>query len=64
MYQWSNSLEPSKCLIIYLYSASFTYTMLTDAWNEKKEAEEEMKLNWLVENGYVSDRIVDHARNF
>ena len=38
--------------------------MLTDAWNEKKEAEEEMKLNWLLENGYVSDRIVDHASNF
>ena len=41
-------------LLIYLYTASFTYTMLTDAWNEKREAEEDMKLVWLKENGYVS----------
>ena len=41
-------------LLIYLYTASFTYTMLTNAWNEKREAEEDMKLVWLKENGYVS----------
>ena len=29
--------------------------MLTDAWNEKREAEEDMKLAWLKENGYVSE---------
>ena len=38
--------------------------MLTNAWNEKKEAEEDMKLIWLLENGYVSDIIIDDASNF
>ena len=33
--------------------------MLTDAWNEKREAEEDMKLVWLKENGYVSEAFKD-----
>ena len=37
--------------------------MLTDAWNEKREAEEEMKLIWLSDNGYVGDNIINHASN-
>ena len=28
--------------------------MLQDAYDEKAEAEEEMRLQWLAENGYVS----------
>ena len=31
--------------------------MLTDAWNEKRGAEEDMKLVWLKENGYVSEAL-------
>ena len=27
--------------------------MITDAWNVKAEAEEEMKLQWLSEHGHV-----------
>ena len=33
--------------------ASFSYSMITNAWNEKAEAENEMKLQWLEEHGNV-----------
>ena len=37
----------------FLFKGSFTYVMITNAWNEKAEAEEEMRLKWLEENGNV-----------
>ena len=36
-----------------MFIGSFSYTMITNAWNEKAEAEEEMKLQWLSEHGHV-----------
>ena len=33
--------------------------MITNAWNEKAEAEEEMKLQWLSEHGHVRNDWVE-----
>ena len=41
------------CIFKYFFIGSFSYAMITDAWNVKAEAEEEMKLQWLSEHGHV-----------
>ena len=52
----SSQYNTSPCFWMvkyFLFKGSFTYVMITNAWNEKAEAEEEMRLKWLEENGNV-----------
>ena len=51
---WGLQLFGTNFLIVCGIYFSFTYFMLQDAYDEKAEKEEEMRLEWLAENGYVS----------
>ena len=50
----AHNASPYFCMLKhFLFEGSFSYTMIINAWNEKAEIENRMKIQWLPEHGHV-----------